>query len=199
MCWLFLLLFDRYDVAGRQLQSQYDWPEYLELLTKVRASLSDPFPSPPPLVFVATDDKNATNKLPSNSVLPAIGNMLFTTVPAAKVALSRWGEYSRQDESAYLVAQNSGGDVAFEMVTEAIADIYLLSRASVFVGSISSTFGTVASQCGLQSRGPGGTAKKVYYIDGADVASGRYKCSVTSYMLLSGATLAEVSYAIYSR
>ena len=144
-------------------------------------------------MFVATDDKNVSAKLPSDNVLPAVGNMLFTKAPAVKVALSRWGAFSRQDSSAYIYAQSSGGDVAFGMVTEAIADIYLLSQASVFIGSISSTFGTVASQCGLQSRGPGGAAKKVYYIDGADVASGHYKCSVTSYMLLSEHDFATVS------
>jgi len=100
---------------------------------------------------------------------------------------------SRQDETAVVYASRNGGDIAFNMVTEAIADIYLLSQASVFVGSTSSTFGTFSSQCGMQTRGPGGGPKRLLYIDGADIASGMYKCPVTSYMLLSSHNFETVS------
>jgi hypothetical protein len=180
----------RYDIAGKQLQSQYDWPEYLSLLELARGDLSPPFPSPPPLVFVATDDKDASTHLPlslsqelnaptkdrhtgggagggtgggigspwlasmrrrggeggeeggggarrnsprslKSGTLPAIGNLFFNTIPAAKLALSGFGEFSRQEETAVVHARKQGGEVAFEMVTEAVADLYLLSQASV--------------------------------------------------------------------
>ena len=75
------------------------------------------------------------------------------------------------------------------MVTEAIADIYLLSLGSVFIGSTSSTFGTFSSQCSMQSRDWGGDCgirpKRLKYIDASDIASGKYKCPVTSYLMLS--------------
>ena len=50
------------------------------------------------------------------------------------------------------------------MVAEALADVYLLSHAAVFVGSLSSTFGAFASRVAHARRGYRHTA----YIDGDD-------------------------------
>ena len=79
------------------------------------------------------------------------------------------------------------------MVTEAVADLHLLSLASVFIGSTSSTFGAFSSQCGMQSRGHIGAPKRINYVDASDIASGKYKCPVTSYMSLSSHDFDTVS------
>ena len=48
--------------GGGQLQSQYDWPEYMKFLDLAREELSVAN-MPPPLVFIATDDKDAARKV----------------------------------------------------------------------------------------------------------------------------------------
>ena len=48
--------------GGGQLQSQYDWPEYLRLLDLAREELTVD-DMPPQLIFLATDDKDAASQV----------------------------------------------------------------------------------------------------------------------------------------
>ncbi|GMI09330.1 hypothetical protein TrVE_jg754 [Triparma verrucosa] len=116
--------------GGGQLQSQYDWPEYMRLIDLAREELTVAGTSPQ-LFFIATDDKDA----------------------ASQVVLSKWAKFSRQDDTAVHRARKGEKrrhlTCAGCKIVDMVEDPNALSTLTLLI------------------------------------LPGRYKCPVTSYLILS--------------
>ena len=79
--------------GGGQLQSQYDWPEYMRLLDLAREELTAA-DMPPQLIFIATDDKDASSQVsePEEIVwsIPCCSTPLLTFASPFVTAPARW-------------------------------------------------------------------------------------------------------------